>query len=129
MSTNDDKKIDFEAFAEYLNGLEGEHICPICREESWSLFTPDQITPPNDNGELIIPTIPGALVKKDPKKKLNTAGLYRSAAMDILIMQCSNCGFIHLFNYMKVKENILKNEDVTKANTSPDRKDNNDDND
>ena len=48
MSTKEFKLITFEEFAQYLNSLAGEHTCPICCEEAWTLYTPNELTPGDD---------------------------------------------------------------------------------
>jgi Zn ribbon nucleic-acid-binding protein len=101
--------VKFNEFVTYLNSLKGDHACPMCQEESWTLFTPDQLTQGDDSENMIITTIPGAFFNA-PKDKRST--LYRSPGLDILIMECQNCGFLHLFNYKKVEKNVASGEYV-----------------
>ena len=106
MSIKEFKLITFEEFAEYLNSLAGDHTCPICCEESWTLYTPNELTPGEDeNRARMVPTIPGSAFRKSIDEK--SSALYKTPALDVLIMQCENCGFINFFNYRKVEQNLV----------------------
>lgn len=114
MSNKNFKLITFEEFAEYLNSLPGDHTCPLCCEESWMLYTPNELTPGDDEDrEIMVPTIPGAPFKKNLDEK--GGGLYKTPALDVLIMQCQNCGFINFLNYRKVEQNLV-DKNYIKAN-------------
>ncbi|EKS7197927.1 TPA: hypothetical protein QCI11_003307 [Enterobacter ludwigii] len=104
MADNDPDMIDFEKFASYMQTLKGDHICPMCLEEQWSLFTPDAITSLSEKDKKIIPTIPGLYYDKDDRK--NKPGFLKSESLNLLIMQCKNCGYMKFFNYKKVLMNL-----------------------
>lgn len=101
--------VKFNEFVDYLNSLKGEHICPMCMEEQWKLFTPDQINHDDDPEKTIIATIPGAFVKINKEK---SSTLYRSPGLDVLLMECQNCGYINFFNHKKVSKNLKSGEYV-----------------
>lgn len=103
MSDKNSELVDFEAFASYLNTLKGEQVCPICHEEQWKLHTPSEITAADESQAFILPTLPGVFL---PTKEKTKTGFVRSRGLDLLMMQCKNCGFIHLFNYQTVENNI-----------------------
>jgi len=104
MSVKEHKLITFEEFAEYLGTLDAEHICPMCNSEAWNLSTPNELSP-GDSGRKMVTTIPGTYFTKSIDEKRQ--GLYNTKALDVLLMQCSNCGFVNLFNYRTVEENIV----------------------
>ncbi|QHJ79261.1 MAG: hypothetical protein [Bacteriophage sp.] len=104
----------FKQFADYLNTLSGEHICPMCGEESWTLFTPQESTN-DDVTETLTPSIPIAAYKNNSDKM--KTDIFGSKMFDLLIMQCQNCGYMNLFGYEKVSKNI-KTGDYKKAKPS-----------
>ncbi|EGT0451670.1 TPA: hypothetical protein SMF84_000224 [Serratia marcescens] len=103
MSDKNCDMVDFDAFANYLNTLKGEQVCPICHEEQWKLHTPSEVTEADESKALVLPTLPGTFLPVEGKAK---AGFFRSRSLDLLMMQCQNCGFMHLFNYKTVEKNI-----------------------
>ncbi|ENK9287055.1 TPA: hypothetical protein RY411_004720 [Escherichia albertii] len=103
MSDKEFKVLKFNDVVNYLNTLKGEHVCPMCMGESWTLFTPHNISSEDEN-TYVINTIPGALISD--KKSENSNALFRSHNHDVIIMQCLNCGYTAFFNYKKVQENI-----------------------
>ncbi|CNJ37230.1 Uncharacterised protein [Yersinia rohdei] len=104
MSDNNEKVVDFDSFASYLQTLDGDQVCPACNQEKWTLFTPMKVPATPDDDRLVIPTLPGSILNTENAK--STGGLFRGASFDVLVMQCVNCGFVNLFNYLKVKDNI-----------------------
>ncbi|NUU68466.1 hypothetical protein HQN64_20485 [Enterobacteriaceae bacterium BIT-l23] len=108
MSKKEPKLISFDEFAEYLNGLKGEHICPMCEEEKWTLYTPKELEDQSNNRRMQ-PTIPFATYSsKDGKEKGNLLG---GSVLDVLIMECQNCGYMNFFSYAKVLKNISNSEE------------------
>lgn len=112
MSNKEFKMLTFDDFAKYLGSLRGEQICPMCSSESWNLFTPTKLTR-EDEINYAIPSIPGAVISKDTPDVL-----FRSEHCDVLLMQCKNCGYTALFNYMTVKKNIESGEYIKKTDES-----------
>lgn len=98
------KIISFDDFAAYLNTLEGEHNCPMCQSEAWQLFTPKEVSNTEDPEKMIVPTIPGSFL--NPTSGENRKSLMKSPSLNVLVMQCQNCGFMNFFNYKKVTDNI-----------------------
>ncbi|CAQ89576.1 MULTISPECIES: hypothetical protein [Escherichia] len=114
MSDKEFKVLNFDDFAHYLSTLNGEQICPMCMEESWTLFTPNKL-PPEDEDRYVISSIPGSLISSKKPEKSNL--FFRSYNNDVLLMQCRNCGYMAFFNYKKVQENLesgdyIKKEDI-----------------
>lgn len=121
----DNKKsdlLDFNAFGEYLNTLSGDHICPICHTDEWTLYTPHELTKDvkNDKVYKVTPSIPLVSYSKDNDKKKTT--LINSEILDVLMMQCSNCGYINLFSHRKVSKNI-ETGDYKKINSEETKED------
>lgn len=103
MSKTEYKLITFNEFAEYLGTLDSDHICPMCSCEAWTLSTPFELSP-DDSEKKMVPTIPGTFFHKSPTEKRKD--LYSTTALDLLLMQCQNCGYMNFFNYRKVELNI-----------------------
>ncbi|MDM3121487.1 hypothetical protein OGV89_06720 [Citrobacter sp. Cf125] len=112
MSDKEFKVLKFDEFAQYLSTLSGEQICPMCMEESWTLFTPNKL-PTEDDDRYVINSIPGSLLSSEKPDKSNV--FFRSSNHDVLLMQCRNCGYMAFFNYRKVLENIESGNYVKKA--------------
>ncbi|TBL47995.1 hypothetical protein EYY98_19900 [Obesumbacterium proteus] len=112
MSNDNKNLVNFEQFADYLTTLKGEHICPMCLEEQWSLFTPDVIYSSSDKENMIIPTIPGIYLDKDTRK--NRPNFLKSESLNLLFMQCKNCGHMIFFNNKKVLKNLESNDYIKK---------------
>ncbi|CAM3360781.1 hypothetical protein SB6411_00254 [Klebsiella spallanzanii] len=106
MESKKSKLIDFKEFGHYLNSLVGDHVCPICNTDEWTLYTPDELTKDAENAKVykVIPSLPLVSYSEDNDKKKTS--MVSSEALDILIMQCSNCGYINLFSHRKVSKNI-----------------------
>lgn len=106
MTSKKTNLLNFKTFGEYLNTLAGDHICPICCKDEWTLYTPHELTKDveNDNVNRVIPSIPLVSYAKEQDKK--KAIMVNSGVLDVLMMQCSNCGYINLFSHRKVSKNI-----------------------
>lgn len=102
------KIITFEEFAKYLSTLEGEQDCPVCHNETWELVTPNELSNSDDSDKKIVPTIPGTYMVAASGE--NRKVFMRSASLNLLIMQCKNCGFMNFFNYRKVEQNITSQD-------------------
>ncbi|MEX6283067.1 hypothetical protein AB6F89_15505 [Providencia hangzhouensis] len=101
--------ITFDEFAEYLNKQSGSHLCPICGGEAWDLHTPENAVVTSADGKTkkhIVPTLPGS--NRIDSKSPHNNQLLQTPILNLLVMTCSNCGYINLFNYQIVKESIEK---------------------
>ncbi|MDR7875797.1 hypothetical protein, partial [Yersinia mollaretii] len=100
--------IEFKNFEEYLRNLNGPHDCPICNKAFWTLTTTQTIPDEKGDGERkVVPTIPGGASSKEDRR---SGKLLYTRSMNILIMQCKNCGYMNFFNYNTVLKNINDNK-------------------
>lgn len=113
--------ITFDEFAKYLNRQSGSHLCPICGGDAWDLHTPENALVTSADGKTkkhIVPTIPGT--NRIDGDSPHSNQLLQTPILNILVMTCSKCGYMNLFNYQTVKEciekDIDKNESVGSEN-------------
>lgn len=91
--------VSFSEFASYLKKVNAFYTCPMCRNNQWTLITPDSSLR-NGQQANIIPTLPVTDLQ-------NEGGIFfHSKTHNLLIVECKSCGYISFFNHNTVLKKL-----------------------